>query len=268
MMKKLLIIIAVFFILLALGILSIRNLYTRKPLTFTPDAAYLWATETQKGVWIYEKLPTGHSYYLYLPEKYRNDKDNETANLPLIVTFHGSCEKGTAVQKMGARFANPDFQKKIYPEGAAVLVAISRIEYFTDPHSMSILIQNVALKYKCIDKTNIIGYGFSQGAKFVVELACAEPRLFRGVISGSGFYQISYKELLSVLPVSFYSALSENDSGIFEQGVKTGKLCGRWCHNSRYVQYKTRYHFWVELHDKTGIKDETMEDWLISIVNQ
>lgn len=250
------------------GIISIRHLYTRKPLTLTADAAYLWPKETIQGKWIYEMLPTGHSYYLYLPEKYRNDKDNESAKLPLIVTFHGSCEKGTAVQKMGSRFVAPEFQKKIYPEGAAVLVALSRLDYFTDTHSMSLLIQNVALKNKCIDKTNIIGYGFSQGAKYVVELACAEPGLFKGVISGSGFYQISYKELLSVLPVSFYFALSENDSGIFEQGVKTARLCGQWCHNSRYVQYQTRYHFWIELHDKTGIKDETMEDWLVNVVNE
>ncbi|MCR5762046.1 MAG: hypothetical protein K6G00_01535 [Treponema sp.] len=265
-MRRILLIIALFIIF---GIISICYLYTRKPLKFTPDAAYLWPEETHlHGEWLYETLPTGHSYFLYLPEKYRNDRDNESATLPLIVTFHGSCEKGTAVSKLGVQFTKPDFQKKIFQNGAAVLVVLSRVEYFTDPHSMSLLIQNIVLRNKCIDKTNIIGYGFSQGAKFVVELACAEPRLFRGVISGSGFYIISYKELLTVLPVSFYLALSENDSGIFEQGVKTGKLCGRWCHNSRYVQYKTRYHFLVTLKDKTEKNNETMEDWLISVVNE
>ena len=41
--------------------------------------------------------------------------------------------------------------------------------------------------------------------------------------------------------------------------------------NSRYVQYKQRWHFWVELKDKTGKKnkagtDETFMDWLVGVV--
>ncbi len=266
---KLLFVVLAVLVFLGLCFFIASNLYTRKDLPLVFDAAYFWVADSfQDAKWLYEELPTGHKYFLYLPEKFKNDKDNENAKIPLIVTFHGSCEKGTAVTKMGRRFIDPEFQKKIYPEGAAVLVLLSRIDYFTDPHSTSLLIQNVVLKNKCIDKTNIIGYGFSQGAKFVVELACVQPELFRAVISGSGFYQITFKELLSVLPVSFYFALSENDKGIFEQGVKTGRLCGKWCRNSRYVQYKERWHFWVELYDKTGNKDETMEDWLVSVVNK
>ncbi len=255
-------------IMIAIAFFVVR-LYKRKPLTLVPDAAYLWPVLSQaEGIWKYEKLATGHAYYLYLPETLRQDKDNEDAHIPLIVAFHGSYDTGSAVSKMGRRFTEPEFQKRIHPMGAAVLVPLGRIGYFSDPHSMNLLIQNIILKNKCIDKANIIGYGFSQGAKYVVELACYEPRLFKGVISGSGFYQITYRELLSVLPISFYSALSENDRGIFEQGVKTGRLCGTWCRNSRYVQYPSRYHFWVELYDKTGRGEETMEDWLISVAQQ
>lgn len=257
------------FSILACLLLTIKSLYTRKPMDFTFDAAYYWTDKvSQNGVWRYELLPTGHEYYLYLPEKYRNDNNNESARLPLIVIFHGSGEKAMSLVKHGRSFISDDFQKNIYSEGAAVLVLHSRIGYFTDPHSMSLLIQNIVLRNKCIDQTNIIGYGFSQGAKYVVELACHEPRLFRGVISGSGFYQISIKELISLLPVSFYSAISENDKGIFEQGNMTGKLCAKWCRNSRYMQYPSRWHFWVELNDKTGKGDETVQDWLIDIVNR
>ncbi len=244
------------------------KLYHRSPLELCSDPAYQTALQSEQGeTWLHEVLATGHSYYLYLPEALRDCKEPDV-KIPLIVAFHGSQGKSGAVRKMGQRFISPEFQERVSPAGAAVLVMQSRIDYFTDPHSMSLLIQNVVLKNKCIDKTNIIAFGFSQGAKFAVELACTEPRLFRAVISGSGFYQISFRELLSVLPVSFYSALSENDKGIFEQGVQTGRLCGMFCRNSRYVQYKERYHFCIELYDKTGRNEETMEDWLLHIINQ
>ena len=253
----------------ALLFLVHHKLYTRKVLDFTFDAAYYWPEKkSQYGKWEYEKLPSGHEYYLYIPEKFKNDRENENAKLPMFVIFHGSDEKGAAVSKYGRIFISKEFQEKISANGAAVLVPLSRIDYFTDPASMSLLIQNVVIKNKCIDKTNIIGYGFSQGAKFVVEVACRKPELFRAVISGSGFYQISIWELISVLPVSFYSAISEDDKGIFEQGFKTGRLCGKWCRNSRYVEYKTRHHFWVELDDKTGKNDETVMDWLFELVNR
>ena len=109
------------------------------------------------------------------------------------------------------------------------------------------------------------------GAKFVVELACYEPRLFKAVISGSGFYQMKVSELIKLLPVQFYFATSKNDKGIYEQGSPTGKMCARWCKNSRYVEYETRYHFWVELLDRTGRKnkdgtDETALDWIASVL--
>ena len=249
---------------------ALRSLYARKPLSPSFDAAYCWADKSLSvGQWLYEELPTGHKYYLYLPEKYRDSADDESAKLPLFVTFHGSGEKYRAL-KYGKIFTDSSFQKKIAGgRGAAVLVPLSRIDYFTDAHSMSLLIQNVVLKNKCIDAQNIIGYGFSQGAAFVVELACRNPRLFKVVVSGSGFYRISARELLGVLGVSFYSAISEDDKGIFEQGHTTGKLLGFFCRNSRYVQYKSRRHFFLELKDESGKflpsenRNETLEDWLI-----
>ena len=243
-------------------------LYSPKKIKPTFDAAYYWTTkEFDDTTWLYREYATGHKYFLYLPPKYRNDKNNANAKIPLIVTFHGSMEQAKAVSYARV-FTAEDFQKNVYPEGCAVLAVVARIGYFTDPHSMSLLIQNVLLQNLCIDSTNVIAWGFSQGAKYAVELACHEPRLFRGVISGSGFYQMSLKELLTVLPVSFYFATSENDKGIFEQGSPTGKMCGFWCRNSRYVQYKSRYHFCVELKDKTGRGDETAFDWIKSVVNR
>lgn len=270
MKKKAVIISSIIIFCLTAGFFLLRNfLYTRKSLELTFDGAYYYSqTESDYGKWHYEKTYAGHEYYLYLPEKYRNDRKNESAKIPLIVVFHGSDEKGSSLVKYGRKFITEEFQNKIYPEGAAVLVILSRINYFTDPHGTCLLIQNICIKNKCIDKTNIIGYGFSQGAKFVVELACAEPQLFRAVISGSGFYNITFRELVSVLPVQFYSAVSENDKGIFEQGSIVGKLCGRWCKNSYYKQYEQRWHFWVELEDKLSDGDKTVMDWLVKLVNE
>lgn len=266
MKKRFIIIPAVLLSVITSSLFCVKGLYSRKQLDFTFDAAYYWPEKKSVyGEWLYEKLPSGHEYYLYLPEKYRNDKDSADAKLPMIVVFHGSDEKGAALSKYGRLFINQDFQNSVYSEGCAVMIVLSRINYFTDPHSTSLLIQNVVLKNKCIDQTNIIGYGFSQGAKFVVELACTEPALFRAVISGSGFYQATVKEIISVLPVQFYFAISENDKGIFEQGSPTGRKLGRFCKNSIYVQYPQRWHFWVEMNDK--VKNETVTDWLKAVIN-
>lgn len=257
-----------FFLIAAVLISYINSLYARRPMTFTSDAAYSWPKKSvQMDEWTYVELVTGHNYYLYLPEKYRNDKDNEEARLPLIVAFHGSYEKGAAISRVGKRFISPDFQKKINSQGCAVLVPMSRMDFFSDPHSMSLLIQNVCLKNRCIDKSDIIAFGFSQGAKFAVELACAQPKLFKGVVSSSGFYEIKLFELLDVLDVNFYFALSKNDKGIYEQGVKTAKICSRWCKNSRYVEYENRYHFCAELSDRTGRGSETLEDWICGVAD-
>ena len=272
-MKKKIVIPLFFIIFLAAGALIIKHyLYQRTPMEFTFDAAYWWATGTEtESSFVYEEVPAGFHYFLYIPEKYRDDRDNQEAKLPLIVTFHGSDEKGRA-SKYGRIFTDKSFQERAGKNGAAVLSIMSRANYFTDPASTSLLIQNICLKNECIDRTNIIGYGFSQGANFVVELACHEPRLFRGVVSGSGFYQMKTSELLTVLPIQFYFATSSNDSGIFEQGSPTGKLCAKRCRNSRYVEYETRGHFFVELKDKTGRKnkdgsEETFLDWISGVVN-
>lgn len=274
-MKKKYLALTFLFILLFLAAGTIiygRSLYKRKPMDFTFDAAYWWATGTEtESTFRYEEVPAGFCYFLYIPEKHRNDKDNQEAKLPLIVTFHGSDEKGKA-SKYGRIFTDKSFQERAGKNGAAVLSIMSRANYFTDPASTSLLIQNICLKNECIDRTNIIGYGFSQGANFVVELACHEPRLFRGVVSGSGFYQMKTSELLTVLPLQFYFATSKNDSGIYEQGSGTGKTCAKHCKNSRYVEYETRGHFFVELKDKTGMKnkdgsEETFLDWICGVVN-
>lgn len=252
---------------------AIKSLYSRRPLDLAFDAAYYFSEESSaSGVWKYEKSYSGHQYYLYLPPQYRTDNDDPEAKLPLIVVFHGCDEKGQAF-KYGRIFTGEDFQKKIHPKGAAVLLIFSRINYFTDPHGTALLIKNVCIKNKCLDPTNIVGYGFSQGAKFAAEMACAEPSLFRALVSGSGFYQMSAAEIFRVLPIQFYWANSEDDKGIFEQGMPTGRRVARFCKNSRYVQYQSRHHFYVELKDKTGRlnkdgSDETFMDWLCSVVNE
>ena len=271
--SKFIIIVAIFAVIFLSTLFAKKALYTRKKLELTSDATYYWTKESQtRGSWTYESSPSGYQYYLYIPEKYQNDRDNEEAKLPLIVVFHGSDEPGASYAKYGTMLAREKLQSRISPNGSAILALHSRINYFTDPHSTSLLIQNICLKNRCIDPTNIIGYGFSQGAKFVVELACYDPALFRGVVSGSGFHQMTFSELIRTLPIQFYWANSEDDSGIFEQGCISGRKVGKFCKNSRYVQYKNRHHFFVELNDTTGRlnpdgTEETFVDWICSVTN-
>ncbi len=268
MRKKHVVVLAAAFVSVSAAIFAVYCFYRDQSIEPECDPAYYWSEKTVDiGNWIYEELPTGHKYFLYLPPDFRSASRLATEKIPLIVTFHGSCEKYSAL-KYAKPFTEKDFQNRVAPSGCAVLAVMARTDYFTDVHSMSLLIQNILIKYSCLDKSNIIGYGFSQGAEYVVRLACAEPKLFKGVMSGSGYYQISLRELLSVLHINFYSAISRNDKGIYEQGYKTGRLCGMFCKGSRYVEYDNRYHFWIELKDRTGKGEETACDWIINVIQR
>jgi predicted peptidase len=230
------------------------------------DGSYYWTEkETYFAPWIYAKVPAGYEYFLYIPSEYTySDSD---AEIPLIVVFHGQSGKYSSVTQLGRQFLKQNFQQAMGRKGCAVLVVLSRIDYHTDPPGTARLIKNILLKYTCIDRTRIAGYGFSQGAAFVVQLAAYDPSLFKAVISGSGYYEPSVAELIRAMPVCFYTAVSENDMGIFEHGSRTGRRLACLCRNSRYVQYKSRYHFWLEMNDKSGRGNETVLSWLAFVMN-
>lgn len=240
-----------------------RNIRPENVLEY--DGAYYWnEKQCPLGEWTYVETPSGWNYYLYIPKDVDYEKD--LASVPLVVVFHGQSGKYTSVSRHGRVFKNKEFQEK--SGGCAVLVLMSRIDYFTDPHSAARLIRNVIIKYPCLDKERVVTFGFSQGAMFVVNLAVAEPSLCKAVISGSGFYDITFSELMKVRHVQFFTGTSENDMGIFEHAMPTGKALAFWCKNSRYIQYKTRGHFALELDDPSGIGDETLEDWLLEIIKK
>ena len=72
-MKKRFIFIPALLILTALVFFAVRWLYTPKALNLTSDAAYFWATKKfDDDKWLFREYPTGHKYFLYLPEKYRD----------------------------------------------------------------------------------------------------------------------------------------------------------------------------------------------------
>lgn len=258
---------AILFLVLSVAFLFlVKSLYTRDvfdDFEFEPD--YYWAdkkADTEK--WDFRKTFAGYDYFLYIPPEYKNDRHNEKAKLPLYVLFHGSENKGISLGRYGRMFTDKKIQDIRH---GAVLVLLSRGGYYSDCHDTSMLIQNVLLQNECIDKTNVIAFGHSQGAYYVLKLACYEPRLFRAVISGSGYYQITVPELLKVLPIQFYFGISKNDKGIYEQGWKTGKLLARYCRNSVYAEYESRGHFWVEPDDVAPGSGIKFLDWLDQVVN-
>ena len=246
--------------------LTVKHLYTRKTLgdlVFEPD--YYWPEEkSDAGKWKFRKTYAGYDYFLYLPPQYKDDQHNAEAKLPLFVLFHGSYDKGIALGRYGRMFAGQEVQS-IRP--CAVLVLLARVGYYSDCHDTSMLIQNVLMQNECIDKTSIIAYGHSQGAYYAVKMACYQRELFKAVISGSGYYTVTKKELLKLLPVQFWFGLSENDKGIYEQGCKTGPLLEKYCKNSVYALYKNRGHFYVELKDVAPQSGVAFIDWLNSVLN-
>ncbi len=247
----------------ALSVCVICLLYKRSNLNLTFDSDYYWADkEFDNSTWFYEHVPAGWEYYLYIPPEYRNDRQNELARLPLVVVFHGANAKASSLRY--GRFFTDDRVQNI--RKCAVLVMHSRGDYFSDCHSMSLLIQNILLKNLCIDKTNIIGWGHSQGAKFVLELACYEKALFKAVICGSGYYQPTFAEYVKILPVQFYWKIAIRDKGIYEQGYKTGRRLSRLCRNSVNIELDSPSHFCVELNDKIPGTDRTFLDWFKSVV--
>jgi poly(3-hydroxybutyrate) depolymerase len=254
--------IIVIFIALCYGALRVRI----KP-QLTYDAAY-WPTKTiRSGFWQLSHTPAGITYNLYINPEIEKD-DASKSQIPLIVCFHGSSGKGTSKERFGRPFTDPDIQKKINSAGIAVLVPQSRLEYFSDPQAYIRLIENILLQYPAIDPNRVAIYGFSQGAAFVHELAIKNPSLFRVAVTGSSYYSASPAELFCAARVHFYGALSKNDTGIYEQGVKTAHILGILCPNSRYVEYENRGHFFVETDDKTGHGEETFINWLTKALSK
>ena len=255
---------SVFFaFLLILLILLNEKVHRRKELKITFDADYFWAkTLFDDSKWFYETVPAGFEYYLYIPSEYRNDRHNESAKLPLIVTFHGSNDKYASRQKFGRMFLDDKIQSI---KKCAVLVLHSRGDYFTNCYDVSLFLQNFVARNECIDRKCIIGFGHSQGAEFVVKLACYEPALFKAVISGSGYYRPMAWEVMNVLPIRFYWKIAKYDKGIYEQGYKTGRTLARFCKSSVNVELDSREHCWVELDDKGA--DTTFLAWFKSAID-
>ncbi len=225
------------------------------------DPAYWPAKSLKMDAWYWGITPSGIIYNLYIPPAV--DRDDVTERVPLIVCFHGNSGKALVKDRYGRLFTDPAVQARFSPSGVAVLAVQSRIEYFSDPHAYARLIKNVALQHRCIDPERIAGYGFSQGAAFVQELAMYDPSLFRAVASGSSYYSASLPELFRAARVRFWCATSRNDKGIYEQGHATGQILAALCPDSRYVEYTTRGHFFIEPSDTSGKGDETFTDWLV-----
>lgn len=264
--KIILVVLAVVAVLVAAAALFLldKRLH-RQSVALTFDADYYWTEETfDDSIWFYEKVPAGFEYFLYIPPEYRNDRHNQDAKLPLVITFHGSGAKHESRGQFGRMFISPTIQNI---KKCAVLVILARGMYYSDCHDVDLLIQNLLLKNECLDQKNIIGFGHSQGAEFVVKLACFEPGLFKAVISGSGYYQPTFKELLNVMSVRFYWKISKYDKGIYEQGYKTGRILKRYCKDSVNIELESREHCWVELDDKIPDTGRTFLDWFKDAVN-
>lgn len=238
----------------------------KNTLSFDPD--YYWVDESSvMEPWMYERIFGGFEYFLYIPPEYRNDRQNEAAKLPLVVTFHGSSSKYISLGRYGRMFIDDRIQS-ITP--CAVLVLYARYDYYATCQDVRLLIHNLLLKNACIDRTNVIAYGHSQGAWFATQMACYDPGLFRAVISGSGYYHMTLRELWRVRNVQFYWGNAQNDAGIYEQAWQTGQRVAKWCKNSIYAEYPKRGHFFVELTDvapaRNGQKETAFLDWFRSVV--
>lgn len=252
--------------LIGIAIITLR--FTKAP-DLHYDKAY-WPEETvADDHWIWAKTPAGITYSLYLPKQLRGDAVTlSTAgipekSIPMIVCFHGSTGKHTAKDRLGRLFITTEVQNRFGELGIAVLVPQSRVEYFADTHAYARFIQNICIQHRIIDPARIAGYGYSQGAAFVHEMTGSEPFIFRAAMTGSSYYRSSFRELLYSARVSYYCALAKNDAGIYEQGVRTAKILNVLAPRSRYREYENRGHFFVEMHDTTGRRDETALDWLV-----
>ncbi len=248
-------------ILLA-GVAFYASLRLQTPTPLAYDRAYWPSSTLVSDPWTWAITPAGINYSLYLPTGAKESK--EEGIVPLIVVFHGNGEKALVKDRFGRLFAKQAVQERFGERGLAVLAVQSRVEYFSDPDAYTRLIMNVAIEHPVIDARRVALYGFSQGAAFVQELAMAHPSFYRAVVSGSSYYSASPKELFKAARVRFWCATSKNDKGIYEQGHATGQILALMCPDSRYVEYESRGHFYVEPQDRSGKGEETMLDWLVS----
>lgn len=264
--KKFVLLMLPLVLIVALALFCLARLRVRKEFKLNFDADYYWTEKTyDDSVWFYEKVPAGFEYYLYIPPEFRKDRHNAEAKLPLIVAFHGSSSKYVSRGRFGRMLIDSKLQDV---HKSAVLVLLSRGQYYSNCQDTSLMIQNLLMKNECIDRKNIIGFGHSQGAEFVVKLACFEPGLFKAVISGSGYYQPSFLELLRIMPIRFYWKISKYDKGIYEQGYKTGRTLKRFCKDSVNIELESMEHCWVELNDVVPESNLTFLEWYKKVVTE
>ena len=242
--------------------------FTKEP-ALHYDKAYWPEESVDDESWIWAKTSAGINYNLYLPSNLRGDAftlENNTIpvkSIPMIVCFHGSTGKHTSKDLLGRLFTTRKVQERFGDRGIAVLIPQSRVEYFADTNAYSRFIQNICIQHRVIDPQRIAGYGYSQGAAFVHEMTGNEPFIFRAAMTGSSYYASDFLELFNSARVRYYCALSRNDTGIYEQGVRTARILNILSPHSRYIEYETRGHFYVEMHDTTGRGSETALDWLV-----
>jgi len=228
------------------------------------DLSYWPSQSLESGAWTQVLTPAGINYHLYVPPQVR--ADDASAGIPLIVAFHGSTGKGIAKDSYGRLFSNPKSQGFFGEKGAAVLVMQSRLEYFTDTAAYARLIDNVMIRTPCISRSRVALWGFSQGAAFALELAMDEPGLARAAAIGSSYYSASAAELLRARKLKVWYATARNDKGIWEQGHRTGRLLAAVCPDSKYVEYESRGHFFIDPSDESG--GESFIEWLAKVLRQ
>lgn len=226
------------------------------------DLAYWPSQSLVSGAWTQVMTPSGINYHLYIPPK--AGAEGESGGIPLIVVFHGSTGKGIAKERYGQLFSNDTSQAYFGDKGAAVLVVQSRLEYFTDTAAYARLIDNVLIGNPLISRSRTALWGFSQGAAFALELAMAEPGLFRAAAIGSSYYRASAVKLLRARKLKVWYATARNDKRIWEQGHRTGKLLAAICPDSKYVEYESRGHFFIEPSDESG--GEAFIEWLARVL--
>ena len=252
-------------VLVAIAAFGFLLLRMPAPYSSECDLSYWPSSKLVSGEWTWARTPSGIDYNLYIPSGV--DIEDPGAELPLIVVLHGSTGKAISKDRYGRLFTRADAQAAFGPKGAAVIAPQSRIEYYTDPDSYTRFIYNILIAYPCISRNRIALWGHSQGAAFSLELGAAHPGLFRAIAPGSSYYSASPAELFRLARLKVWYATARNDSGIWEQGHRTGRILAAICPDSRYLEYPTRGHFYIENADAYPPGDpgaeETFISWLV-----
>jgi polyhydroxybutyrate depolymerase len=135
----------------------------------------------------------GRSFHVWTPASY-----DAGSAYPVVLTLHGWQGNGPAFEKW--------FEMEQYVEDSAIVVYPDAREGVWDFRGDADLdftadVLDALAEQYCVDRTRVLAFGFSFGAKMAQHLACKRPDLVKAAAAGAGSWAEKTPKCVAPIPV-------------------------------------------------------------------